>query len=272
MKTQNIIFILLYLFLTNITSIFASLSIDKTFILFEKNNKNDTIRIYNQQNKKKNYQVSLVNYAIKEDGTYEILDTPSQNSANDLLVYTPKSITIDPLGFQIIRIQRKNTIDMPDGDYISFIMISEAQDPEENAVNSTKEKDQDNSIGVKIIPLFSISFPVVVRKGNNDSQVEIADASIVYKKNDLHLDATLFRSGVTSSRGSVNVKLGKQVIGQIKGINIFTNINKRNVSIPLTRSANLDSILSSKKENILTLEYVDEATGKVQNKYELKVK
>ena len=272
MKTKNIIFITLYLFFINIPSILATLSIDKTFILFEKNIKNDSIRVYNQENIKKNYLISLVNYAIKEDGTYERLETTNEFSANDLLSYTPKSLTIDPLGFQIVRIQRKNTIDIPDGDYISFIMVQEVQDPEEKVVNPSKEKEQSNGIGVKIVPLFSISFPIVVRKGSSNSQIEITDASIVYKKNDLYLDVLLFRSGTTSSRGGVNVKFGKQIIGQVKGVNIFSNINKRTVSIPLIRSTTLESILAPNKGNVLTLEYIDEASGKVQNSYELKVK
>ena len=178
------------------------------------------------------YRVSVEFRRMTENG--DLVDvptpTPADLKAEDMIVYSPRKVTLAPHEPQAIRIAARAPEGLPDGEY-RVHMLFRAIPPATPVVQPSGETPK--GVEFKLTPVYGVTIPVIVRLGN--LQVSAAITNVHLESNDGHprvaLDLT--RQGTRSTYGEVRVlKAGvKQPIALAKGIAVYTEVGKRHVIV-----------------------------------------
>ncbi|HAL81405.1 MAG TPA: molecular chaperone [Mucilaginibacter sp.] len=160
------------------------------------NTGNDTIK----------YLISVVQYRMMDDGTFEsiTLPDPGQNFADKNFRFFPQSVVLAPLDAQTIKIQLINISDLKPGEYRSHLYIRAV--PDEKPLGETAAVTVKNGITIKLIPVYGISIPVIIRKGESTSNVTLSNSSLgIDPSEGSKLKMTFNRSGNMSVYGDITV-------------------------------------------------------------------
>ncbi|MGV3278624.1 molecular chaperone [Rickettsiales bacterium LUAb2] len=255
---KKVSFLLILLFFINIKSSFAMFSIDKTYLLLDDQSRNIDIMVFNSSNVSHDYSLSLIHYQQNTDGSYTLITNNTENIkfADPYLLFTPIKFTIPAKSSQMVRIQRLPMPEARDGEYTSYLLIKEAPNPLDTARISVNSKSH---VQLSLIPIFNISVPLIVRKGDLASNVSIQQAVINNdRSNNKQLELTLARSGTKSIHSNIVVYLGNKVVGQLNGINIFLSADTRKITVALD-----NKFFSANKKNILNIQILDANTKEV---------
>ncbi len=202
-------------------------------VVFEGSKRSEELNLANIGRDTATYIISIIQIRMKEDGTFERITQPdsAQNFADKNLRFFPRSVTLGPNEAQTVKVQLTKAGDLAPGEYRSHLYFR-ASPPEKPLGDIEPEKD--SVLSVRLIPVFGISIPVIIRKGETNAQVSISDVKFKVEKDTVHsVDITFTRSGNMSVYGDVSVdhiapdgKVTK--VGSVKGLAVYTpNINRR---------------------------------------------
>jgi P pilus assembly chaperone PapD len=239
-KFLSLIILLTALFTTENLLAQGSLLLTPKRVVFEGKKNSEIINLANLGKDTAQYIISLVEYRMKEDGAFEEI-TQKENeqfSAAPFLRFFPRTVTLAPNEAQVIRLQvDKKAGQIAAGEYRSHLYVRAV--PKVTAQGDS-ETNQEAGIGVKLMPIFGISIPVIIRVGESSANVTISELKIS-KAEDLNsLNMTLNRSGKMSIYGDVVVDHvavnGKSTqVGIIKGMAVYAPNELRHVKLPLNR-------------------------------------
>jgi P pilus assembly chaperone PapD len=183
------------------------------------------------------YRVSVEFRRMTENG--DLVDvtepTAADKTAEDMIVYAPRKVTLAPHEPQAIRIAARPASGLPDGEY-RVHMLFRAIPP---ATPVTQAADAPvKGVHFQLTPVYGVTIPVIVRLGNLQAAAAISDVQLDTKSGAPEVSLNLNRSGSRSTYGEVKVlKAGvKEPIADQKGIAVYTELNKRHVTIPLADS------------------------------------
>lgn len=211
----------------------GELLVSPTRVVFEGRTRAADIILNNRGNKETTYRLSLVNLHMDADGNYQ--DETSEASyptANEIIRFSPRQVTLQPGQTQKVKLMLRKSKGMDAGEYRSHLKLQTLPDPSFGKDVEAQAVD-DGEIGIRLIPLFGVSIPVIVRVGDTSATATITDVSV--GKN--ILKATLGRSGNQSLYGDVIVMQGGKMVGALKGVAVFVPNQKRNVKIALDTEA-----------------------------------
>ena len=184
------------------------------------------------------YRVSVEFRRMTEAGELVDVTTPSASdkTAEDMIIYSPRKITLAPNEPQSIRIAARPPQGMPDGEY-RVHMLFRAIPPATPVAQTDAEKPQ--GVQFKLTPVYGVTIPVIVRLGNLQATAGIADVKLEKKGADTAVGLDLTRAGGRSTYGEVRVlKAGvKDPIAIQKGVAVYTEVGKRHVSVPVSDAA-----------------------------------
>ena len=184
------------------------------------------------------YRVSVEFRRMTEAGELVDVTTPSASdkTAEDMVIYSPRKITLAPNEPQSIRIAARPPQGMPDGEY-RVHMLFRAIPPATPVAQTDAEKPQ--GVQFKLTPVYGVTIPVIVRLGNLQATAGIADVKLEKKGADTAVGLDLTRAGGRSTYGEVRVlKAGvKDPIAIQKGVAVYTEVGKRHVSVPVSDAA-----------------------------------
>jgi len=214
-------------------------------IVFEDNKKSQEINLANVGKDTASYMISILDYRMKEDGTFEQVDTPDagQNFAGPFLRYFPRKVSLAPNEAQVVKVQLIKTNELQPGEYRSHMYFRSV--PDEKPLGENDEK-KDTGITIQLKPIFGITIPIIVRIGEYNATAAINKA-FWYKgdgdKNMLHLEFA--RTGSMSVYGEVKVEhvspAGKTTtVKQIKGVGIYTPLPIRTMNVELDGDKGVD--------------------------------
>ena len=185
------------------------------------------------------YVISLINLRMREDGSFEEVTEPDtgQNFADKWVRFFPHSVVLGPQEAQTVKIQLTKPAAMEPGEYRSHIYFRAIPDI---PPLGEKETTQDSSISVRLIPVFGVSIPVIIRLGESTTQTSLSDLSLEQGKDTLSLLTMVFhRTGNMSVYGDISVdhiseQGGKPVqVGVVRGIAVYTPNELRRFRMPL---------------------------------------
>lgn len=186
------------------------------------------------------YILSIVQIRMKEDGSFENITEPDsgQNFADKFIRIFPRNVLLPPGEAQTVKVQITNNSEMEPGEYRSHIYVR-AEDEKKPLGEEDNVKD-DKSIAIKLVAVFGISIPVIIQNGENNTSVNIADASFTMENKATPTVHFAFkRAGSMSVYGDVLIdhiaSNGKVTrVGSVNGVAVYTPTPKRNMNIPLT--------------------------------------
>jgi len=180
------------------------------------------------------YRISVEFRRMRPDGTLAEVAEPNalEKAAADMIVYAPRRVTLAPREPQAIRIAARPPQGLPDGEYRVHLLFR-AIPPATPVVAAEGEKPK--GVQLRLIPIYGVTIPVIVRLGNLDAKSGIANVKLENKDGKPAIGLELSRSGSRSTFGEVRVlKAGiKEPIAIQKGVAVYTEINGRHVAVPI---------------------------------------
>lgn len=218
------------------------------------------ILLNNKGTKEATYRISFAHIRMDDDGRYiELNDKAAQNPAlkfaDAILRYSPHQVTLEPGETQVVKVMVRPSEGLADGEYCSHLLFRAV--PDASAGHDVEAvKPEPGKISVRLIPIYGVSIPVIVRRGNLSAQAKIGNA----RRSGQNILLTISRSGTESVYGDViaTEAASGTVVGQLRGVAVPATNARRNVSVPLAAAA----------QGIVTVEYRQrtEDGGKVLDK------
>ena len=180
------------------------------------------------------YRISVEFRRMTPEGNLvEVTDpTPQEKAAEDMIVYAPRRVTLAPNEPQSIRIAARPPAGLPDGEYRVHLLFRAVPPPTPVAQTDTT---QVKGLHLRLIPIYGVTIPVIVRLGNLQAKAGISDVKLESKDGKPVIGLDLSRSGTRSTFGEVLVlKPGvKDPIAIQRSVAVYTEVGSRHVSIPV---------------------------------------
>lgn len=215
-------------------------------VVFEGNKQSQELTLANTGADTAKYTVSFVQYRMTDEGSFTQIETPDEGQlfADKYLRFFPRSVTLPPNGSQVIRMQYRKMPDMQNGEYRSHVYFRAM--PDEKLLGDDQVSADTTSIGIKLVPIFGISIPVIIRKGELDLKVDLTNLNLDVKSDTVpNLTVTFERSGDKSVYGDLTVMWaaaqGEPVeVGVVRGIAVYTPNKLRTFKMQLRNVPGVD--------------------------------
>lgn len=192
------------------------------------------------------YNVSIVQYRMTEDGALEDITEPDpgQNFADKYIRFFPRTVTLAPNESQVVKMQVTNTADLASGEYRSHVYFRAV--PKEAALGEEDPNRDTTALSIKLVPIFGITIPVIIRIGQSDTKVSLSDLKLEMINDSTNRLSMVFnRTGNMSVYGDLRVThispSGKEsIVGIVNGIAVYTPNSIRNFKLDLNNSTKTD--------------------------------
>ncbi|MBC7743884.1 MAG: molecular chaperone [Flavobacterium sp.] len=221
----------------------GNLLVNPKRVVFEGKNRVISLNLANTGTDTASYNISLVQYRMKENGSFEEISQPDslQRFADKFLRIFPRTVTLGPNEAQVVKVQLTRTNLLLPGEYRSHLYF--------RAVHAEKPlgqifKDTSKNISISLNPVFGISIPVIIRSGETLTKADITNIQYQMEGGDTpQLKMQINRDGNFSIYGDLTIThvspQGKNtLIGIAKGISIYTPNSKRLFVINLNKGVN----------------------------------
>ena len=152
-----------------------------------------------------------------------------------MIRYAPRRIMLEPGQPQSVRITARPPAELPDGEYrvhMSFRAVPDATPVAPAPVEAAPA----TGVQIKLTPIYGITIPLIVRKGQLEGAATIASAQVVRETTGSTLQLAMTRSGARSIYGEIQVlKRGqREPVYLARGIAIYPELTARSLSLPLS--------------------------------------
>ncbi|MBE3084939.1 MAG: molecular chaperone [Bacteroidetes bacterium] len=192
------------------------------------------------------YNVSIIQYRMKEDGSFEEITQPDpgQNFADKNIRFFPRTVTLGPNEAQVVKMQVTNTDKLAPGEYRSHVYFRAV--PKQVALGEEETLRDTTAVSIKLIPIFGITIPVIIRVGESTTKVTLSDLKMEMVNDTTNrLEITFNRTGNMSVYGDLKVMYvsptGRAtVVGVVNGIAVYTPNSVRIFRMDLDKKAKVD--------------------------------
>ncbi len=220
-------------------SVFASLQVFPTRVVLTDKHRVAQLTLTHTGTTTTTYQITPVFFSMLPNGTLKAVKTPapSERSAEKLVHFSPREITLQPGVLQVFKVLSYLPKDLPEGEYrihLNFAPLT-ADTPIDAA--STPGKDS-KKVAVAITTLVAVAIPIVVKHGKIEFKVSLSNLKLVYsEKLEPEITVDLSNSGNGYPWGTFNVFFtpfgSKEAIPLGKLIGISNYNYQRSVRMPL---------------------------------------
>lgn len=215
-------------------------------VVFEGQKKTQELNLANTGQDTAKYNVSIVQYRMKEDGSFEEITTPDsgQNFADKNIRFFPRTVTLAPNEAQVVKMQLTKANLLTPGEYRSHVYFRAV--PKQTALGTEEVKKDSTSIGVKLIPIFGITIPVIIRVGESTTKVNLSDVKLEIINDTIPVLQFAFnRMGNMSVYGDIEVEhISPSTVitkvGTVRGIAVYTPNPIRKFQMELNKKAKID--------------------------------
>ena len=215
-------------------------------VVFEGTKRSQDLNLANTGQDTAKYNVSILQYRMKEDGSFEEVTTPDagQNFADKFIRFFPRMVTLAPMEAQVVKMQLIKADQLQPGEYRSHVYFRAV--PKQTALGTIEKPKDSTVIGVKLVPIFGITIPVIIRSGESTMKVSLSDLKLEIVNDTItRLKIAFNRSGNMSVYGDILVEhisptgaLTK--VGVVRGIAVYTPNSIRRFQIDLDSKANVN--------------------------------
>lgn len=212
----------------------GDLLIAPTRVVFDGRRGTEVI-LNNIGNEEATYRITLELRRMNDKGRLDDVDQVNANekekAALGVIRFAPRRVTLPPNQPQSIRVGMQAAENLPDGEYRAHMLFRAI--PKTPAADAAQ--DAGNDLKIQLIPIYGISIPIIVRKGNLQATAAMSNVRMTTDNEGPALEFDLSRKGDKSVFGEIHVtKPGvAEPLSIAKGIAIYPEITSRNVSLPM---------------------------------------
>jgi P pilus assembly chaperone PapD len=215
-------------------------------VIFEGQKRSQDLNLANTGIDSAKYNVSVIQYRMREDGTFEEITVPDegQNFADKFLRFFPRTVNLAPNEAQVVKMQVIKTNELKPGEYRSHVYFRAV--PKETALGSDTAKVDSTAIGVRLIPIFGITIPVIIRLGESTTKVSLSDSKLEFLNDTTKRMQVVFtRTGNMSVYGDLMVEhispsAKTTPVGTVRGIAVYTPNVTRKFQMDLDNRVKVD--------------------------------
>lgn len=246
----------------------ADLMLYPTRVVIEGRQRGAQLQIVNRGEKPETYRIKLVNRRMTDTGEIVVADKPEANEqfSDQMLVYTPRQVTLQPGVSQTVRIAVRKPAGLADGEYRSHLQFDRVADATAASDLEKIAKPEKGQVAIVLQALIGASIPVIIRQGETSATVTLDSLVLSPAKGDADpmLSFVFHRQGNRSVYGDVVATYaapGKKPveIANVGGIALYVPNTMRKAQLPLRlpKEANLHG-------GTITLRYIQpkDAGGK----------
>jgi len=215
-------------------------------IVFDGPKKTQQLNLANTGRDTAKYVVSLIEIRMNENGSFESITEPDsgQAFASKYLRIFPRSVVLAPNEAQLVKIQLINYNQMEPGEYRSHVYFRAVQD--EKPLGDEGSHKDSGTISVKLVPVFGITIPVIIRTGESTAKVSLSGLSFsIASDGTPGINVVFNREGNMSVYGDITAEYispqGKITsVGLVKGVAVYTPTRKRQFRIDLNTTPGIN--------------------------------
>ena len=215
-------------------------------VVFEGTGRSIDINLANTGRDTATYAISLIQIRMLEDGGFETITEPDpgQQFADRFIRFFPRSVTLGPNEAQVIKVQLTRSNELATGEYRSHFYFRAV--PKARPLGDKTAPTDSTAISVRLTPIFGITIPVIVRRGESTAKVTLSDLSFSLKNDTVPGISMVFnRTGNMSVFGDITVDhispQGKITrVGIANGVAVYTPNPKRRFQFVLNRIPGVD--------------------------------
>jgi P pilus assembly chaperone PapD len=215
-------------------------------VVFEGPKRSQTLNLANTGMDTARYNISIVQYRMKEDGAFEEITQPDsgENFADKYIRFFPRSVILAPNDAQLVKIQLTKTNEMSPGEYRSHIYFRAV--PAEKPLGEKEVLKDTTSISIKLVPVFGITVPIIIRVGESTARVSISDVSLEMVNDTIPIIKMAFnRTGNMSVYGDIAIDYispqGKVLrVSFIQGLAVYTPNPVRRLKVDFDKTLGID--------------------------------
>ncbi|MFT4026745.1 MAG: molecular chaperone [Novosphingobium sp.] len=184
------------------------------------------------------YRISLELKRMSADGNIvdvaEADATPAEQAALAMVRYAPRRITLEPNQPQSVRLSARPAPELPDGEYrvhLAFRAVPDAAD----AAKAIEQADA-SGLTIRLTPIYGITIPLIVRKGQLDASVTIANPQVSRQAAATLFKLDLQRGGSRSVYGDVVIQPrgGGKPLFEARGLAVYPELAQRNLALQVS--------------------------------------
>ncbi|HKZ68289.1 MAG TPA: hypothetical protein VJ111_18100, partial [Chitinophagaceae bacterium] len=210
-------------------------------ITFEGSGRTQQLNLSNNGKDTARYVISVIQIRMKDDGSFETINLPDsgQHFSDNNFRFFPRNVVLAPNEGQTVKIQLVKTNELEPGEYRSHIYFR--AESEKKPLGEEKSK-QDSSISVRLVPVFGISIPVIIRVGESTMDMSFSKIAFQLDKDTVPvLKMDLNRTGNMSVYGDISVdyisEQGKVTrVAMAKGLAVYTPNAQRHFRLLLDKN------------------------------------
>ena len=241
-------------------------------VVIDDRNRLATIGLYNRSPAPGEYDVTVSDKLMTPQGTLIDLETVTDpamrarvRSAATMLRWSPRRVALGGSEAQTVRVMVRVPPDLPAGEYRShFTIVSAPPAADGLSIDNATGQGQNQGIGVRIVPRFGISIPVIVRVGETTLNVGLKDFALGEGGSGKVINLTVTRDGTRSAFGDIRILApgSKEPIAEVLGVGVYTEVGSRTVQVPVNAKAD-PRFLARGARLTATFTDDDSAPGKV---------
>ena len=208
-------------------------------------NRVQTLNLGNVGKHPTTYRLSYNEIQMDEDGKFNTIEEPeaNQNFASPFLRFYPRTITLAPAEWQIVKIQLVKTSELKEGEYRSHLFFQAVPkikllENKENTIDTLEPK----TIDIKLTPVYGISIANIITIGASTTAVTLSNIALLPSQ---VLSLDINRTGNQSSYGEFHVNYISPEgistnVGLIKGYAVYAPGILRKTKIKLNTIPSVD--------------------------------
>ena len=181
------------------------------------------------------YRISLeIKRMTAVGGLDEIAEenvTPAERAALDMIVFSPRRVTLPPNQPQVVRVGVRVPEGTPAGEYRAHMLFRAV--PDAVAANAAEAKPASTGVSIALTPIYGITIPVIVRVGDLGAEAAIGDAWVSEGAEGPAFNFDLSRTGGRSVYGDIEVTRPgvAEPLLVARGIAVYPEVAARTVSL-----------------------------------------
>lgn len=225
----------------------ANINLTPRRVIFDRTKRTEAVYVFNQGNTPVTVDVALVDNAMLPTGEIVPLTRLSEHgpdaeavgarvrSAKPYLLAAPSRLTLPPGQGRTIRVRATLVDNSAGGEYRSHLTVTTVPSADSGLTAEQAASSEKGELVLRIQSVFGISIPLILRGGTADASASIGPISQTTTADGPVLSVPLRRQGTTSLYGNVELRTAKEVIGVIRGIAVYPEVDERVAQVPLMR-------------------------------------
>lgn len=249
----------------------AAIDILPRLVVIDSKERSGELTVLNMSDEATAYRIDVANLSQNNDGSYTRLESSpyAEFDAEENIRFSPRQFTLPPGGRQKIRVSARRPSDTTDGDHHFHIRATEVKQEKQTPFNYSDEASQGQNFEVAIN--IAVSIPVVVRNGKAEATGEMKNFTLLQaNETDSGKPQLLFqveRKGNASLLSKLYIYWTpeggeKERIGYISNLNVFSEIDYRDVKLNLSQTPSGNGSLIAVLKDAITGKVLHEATLK----------